>query len=226
MHQVFIVSILALLLLNNTYIALQQDHSIIISMFIGFHITSTIVSFIHWFLDTWTTQNSSARIRLFNQAKTHHYHPTLVIMKDLFARNDDAIYGSILFGLILYHGHNYMSSYGIMLWYSMSISVLFSLEIHRYAHMNISEVPYILRLIQMSGLLLSRESHHRHHNGNFNRSYNLMSGLMNRVEDFTGVYPFMESVIRRYTGALPRSYLTDPLQRKELDDYYASHSVS
>ena len=49
-----------------------------------------------------------------------------------------------------------------------------------------------------------------------------MSGLMNQIEDFIGIYPFMEAVITRYTGVVPRSYLTDPLQRKELDDYHAS----
>ena len=105
------------------------------------------------------------------------------------------------------------------------LSTLISLEIHRYAHMKIQQIPYIVRLLQKTGIILSNESHARHHNGKFHQSYDLMSGIMNIVVDWIGIYPMLEKIITRLTGVRPRTYLSDPIQKKELRDYYKSHSI-
>ncbi len=189
---------------------------------LGFHFIAFIISFIHWFLDTWTVSNDSLRIRTFNQAKTHHYYPHLVVEKDIFARNDDAIYGSIMFGTIYLICYSSLNVQIFM--YSTMLSVLASLEIHRYAHMPVNQVPHVIRLLQRSGIILSRESHYRHHNGKFHQSYDLMSGIMNTIVDWIGIYPMLEKIITKLTGLQPRTYLSDPKQKEELKSYYKSHS--
>jgi hypothetical protein len=194
----------------------------VLAGFMGFFIISSVVSFIHWFLDTWTTGNTSMRKRLFNQAKTHHYHPQLVVDKGVFARNDDAIYGSAIMCVVLPLLD--LTPNGLVLGYSMALSGLFSLEIHRYAHLNVADVPTPIRLLQRSGLLLSKESHLRHHGTKVhNCSYNLMCGWMNVLEDATGIYPALERLVTWATGLQPRTYLADKEQKDELDAYYMGH---
>ena len=102
-----VVSLLVLSLLVVNSILLWRKFAeftyfdILASPFLGFHFTAFIVSFLHWFFDTWTVKNDSLRLRTFNQAKTHHYYPDLVVKKDFFSRNDDAFYGAIIFGVRL-----------------------------------------------------------------------------------------------------------------------------
>ena len=72
---------------------------------------------------------------------------------------------------------------------------------------------------------MSRKSHFKHHNGKFHKSYDLMSGIMNIVVDWIGIYPLLEKIITKLTGLQPRSYLSDPSEKKELHDYYKSHAI-
>ena len=193
---------------------------------LAFHTVAFIVSFIHWFLDTWTTNNDTVRKRLFNQAKTHHYYPGLVVKKGVFARNDDAIYGSIMFGIVFVLLNRYFAfSLNSMLYiHCLGLSSLVSLEIHRYAHMPIVEVPEWIRGLQRTGIILSKESHYQHHNGQFNGSYDLMSGWMNNIVNASGLYPILERLVTRFVGLEPRTYLTDQTQKKELTTYYKGHN--
>ena len=105
------------------------------------------------------------------------------------------------------------------------LSSLVSLEIHRYAHMNPKKVPYLIRQLQKSGIILSKESHFRHHNGEFHQSYDLMSGIMNDIVDWIGIYPALEKVVTGLTGWQPRTYLNSEEERKELHEYHKSHKL-
>ncbi len=229
----FIMGILICTMLTNTisilYDVYNNFHHLnmiaAVMPIVGFHSIAFMVSFVHWFLDTWTVKATTLRNRTFNQAKTHHYYPHLVVKKDFFSRNDDAIYGSLCIGLLYIIIKMYCAMNVKILVYSMMLSTFVSLEIHRYAHMKINEVPYVIRLIQKTGIILSRESHFRHHNGKFHQSYDLMSGIMNDIVDWIGVYPLLEKIVTGLTGMQPRTYLTDPKQKQELRDYYKSHSI-
>lgn len=213
--------------LNNTH-TFQASLSISIKLMLafvaGFHTIAFIISFIHWFLDTWTSQNAWIRKRFFNQAKGHHYYPTLVIEKDFFARNDDVIYGSLFFGIFLLAGHSYFGLYTKMYIYSLMISTYVALEIHRYAHMPAKDVPTPIKLLQRSGIILSKESHAKHHSGKYhNQSYDLMSTHMNTIMDYLEIYPKLEKIITKVTGLEPRTHIDDKSQREEFKEYYESH---
>lgn len=227
LYNTLIICVLIVITVINTLSICKSGYDVItlfIIPLIAFHVVAFMISFLHWFLDTWSTKGNFFRVRTFNQAKTHHFYPKLVVMKDFFSRNDDAIYGSIVFGLItLCVGLIGCSTNTVMFFYGMSLSVLVSLEIHRCAHMSPKDVPYWIKILQSTGIILSKESHQRHHNGSFNRSYDLMSSWLNVFIDWTGLYPMLERVITYTTGLQPRTYMSDPIERKELCDYYKSH---
>ena len=82
----------------------------------------------------------------------------------------------------------------------------------------------MIRLLQRSGIILSMESHYKHHNGKFHQSYDLMSGWMNVLIDGIWLYPTLEKLITYTTGQEPRSYLNDPYQKQELTSYYKRHT--
>lgn len=204
-------------------VALSPSHLLI--PFGAFFTIAFVINFLHWFLDTWTTSDKKLRIRFFNQAKTHHFYPFLVVKKDFLYRNDDAIYGSIFFSSLFVVLHRHLSFNVRYYVHCLSLATIISLEIHRYAHMPIKQVPYWIRQLQRSGFILSWESHHEHHNGEFCQSYDLMSDWMNIVVNTSGLYPALEALITRFTGQQPRTYLTDPKQKEELISYYKEHRL-
>lgn len=191
----------------------------------GFHTVAFIVSFLHWTFDTWTVKDVKLRNRTFNQAKTHHYYPTLVVKKDFFARNDDAIYSSFFFCILFMLTYNYVLMNTNIYIYSLILSASVSLEIHRYAHINPKKVPYLIRQLQKTGIILSKESHSKHHNGEFYQSYDLMSGIMNNIVDYIGIYPILEKFVTRLSGLKPRTYLNDEVEREELHEYHRNHKL-
>jgi Lipid desaturase domain len=230
LFQSFILTSTMLVFIIDTCILLYNIKSGILSAYaflmpiLGFHSVALIINFIHWGLDTWTSKDNKIRKRFFNQAKSHHYYPHLVVKKEYFSRNDDVIYGSLIFGSIFFLFRNLWSLNVQIYFHSLIWSTFVSLEIHRHAHMKIEDVPSIIRFLQKSDIILSRESHYRHHNGQFNCSYDLMSGYMNKLIDFLSVYPALEYFVENYFGVQPRTYLKDEDQKREFKEYYELHA--
>ena len=193
----------------------------------AFHIIAFLISFLHWFLDTYTTQLDQIRKRTFNQAKMHHYNPQIVIAKDFFSRNDDALYGATVMGIATIICSIYFAANDSKVWflYSLMMSTFVSLEIHRYAHMKIHKIPYIIRGLQKTRLILNPEGHKTHHM-TLNQSYDLMSTYMNDFLDFIKIFPTLEWIIEKMFGIKPRTYLNNSAEEMELKDQIKGLNLS
>ena len=66
---------------------------------------------------------------------------------------------------------------------------------HRWAHME--RPPYIGRILQGAGLVLTREHHARHHAGSFDRAYCITTGWMDRPLDRLRVWEQIECLLGR-----------------------------
>ena len=66
---------------------------------------------------------------------------------------------------------------------------------HRWAHMD--QPPSFARILQRTGLVLTKQHHARHHTGNFDRAYCITTGWMDRILDALGIWDRMERVLGR-----------------------------
>jgi ubiquitin-conjugating enzyme E2 variant len=67
-------------------------------------------------------------------------------------------------------------------------------QFHMWAHA--TSVPRVVRLLQASRVILSPERHALHHDGNFDRSYCITSGVLNPLLDRSDFFGRMERGIR------------------------------
>ena len=85
------------------------------------------------------------------------------------------------------------------------ISTIMTNEIHKWSHLVHSKPSFIVRFLQKSGMVLSHEHHHKHHQGNFDTSYCIINGWMNPFLEYIDFWRRMEKLITFVTGAQPRA---------------------
>jgi ubiquitin-conjugating enzyme E2 variant len=70
-----------------------------------------------------------------------------------------------------------------------------------------------VRLLQMSGLLLSMPHHIRHHSGNHDVNYCIVNGWADRTLGRLGLFRGLEWLVARFAGAVPQENDHDWLRR-------------
>jgi hypothetical protein len=77
-------------------------------------------------------------------------------------------------------------------------------EIHKWSHMVHPKPNVVIQYLQKSRLILSHEEHHRHHQGEFDKSYCIINGWMNPFLEKIDFWRRSEAFITKVTGAVPR----------------------
>ena len=63
----------------------------------------------------------------------------------------------------------------------------------------------LIRFLQTSGMVISHEHHHKHHQGKFDTSYCIINGWMNPILEYFDFWRRTEWLITKLTGAQPRA---------------------
>ena len=180
----------------------------IITVILAFFGSQLIVDFIsglaHWACDTWgsfyTPIVGPTLIRGF---RMHHVDPQDITTHGFFETNASTCYPCppwIVAGLLLTPGscffvdlYQWMVNFGI-------IATIMTNEIHKWSHMVHSKPHSAIRLLQRSGLVMTHEHHHRHHQGNFDNSYCIINGWMNPILERIDFWRKSEALITKITG--------------------------
>jgi plasmanylethanolamine desaturase len=174
---------------------------------IGWIFSDFIGGVVHWAGDTWGSIDlpllGPALIRPFRE---HHVDQLAITRHDFIETNAAcALAGNpILFScLFLSVGKEYkVTSFIVFFVFFMTIFVLFTNQIHKWAH---SPNPNrILRILQSMRILLNPVHHQIHHTPPFNKYYCITTGWMNPFLNYIQFFPRMERFITKYTNALPR----------------------
>jgi len=88
------------------------------------------------------------------------------------------------------------------MWLFGSIGVALTNQIHQWAHTY--RPPTIVVWLQNSGIILAKENHLIHHRPAFDGYYCITTGWMNPVLEKIKFWKFMENIVSRLTGLVPR----------------------
>ena len=172
----------------------------------GMLVADWFTGVVHWACDTWGDDGTPifgpGLIRNFRE---HHRRPQAMLEHDWVDVNGEAASAAaVLFLLFSTFGAAWLAASPAAHAALLAFLVFGALanQIHQWAHMR--EAPRVVRALQRSGLLLSRERHVGHHRAPHLTGYAISTGWTNRTLDAIGYWRGLEVAIAKLTGAVPR----------------------
>jgi hypothetical protein len=146
-------------------------------------------------------------IRSFRE---HHVDPLDMTRGDYVRVNADNYFASLLVlvpsvAWLDVTGHPYAGSFVI----ALLLVVIMTNQIHKWAHMEASEVPGLVRFLQRTPLVLSPEHHAIHHTPPYDTHYCITSGITNAPLRAIGFWPLLMRTCRAIGRHLPGSPAID-----------------
>lgn len=142
----------------------------------------------HWAADTWGTFETPifgpTIIRAF---RMHHIDPQDIVKHSFAETNFSSSYPApfvIAIAFLTNNGGYISQTFNWSVIFGVVLGILTN-EFHKWAHMVHSKPHPFIRFLQQSGLIISHEKHHVHHQGKFDSSYCIINGWMN---------PFLERI--------------------------------
>jgi ubiquitin-conjugating enzyme E2 variant len=185
----------------------RHGHFAFVGIVLGFLISDFAAGLVHWFADTWGTVDWKwIGPTLLHSFREHHYDPFAITKHSFIETN-----GRSAVVLLPFVGINYFlkldlnSLFDFLLKETMTVTfvlLLLTNQFHKWAHEDHISTP--LRMLQWSGLILSKEHHMKHHYDQHNSYYCITSGWFNPILDNLKFFRLFEAVISRWTGLIPR----------------------
>ncbi len=155
---------------------------------------------VHWGFDTWGDLDTPVVGRLAIRAfREHHADPTVMLRHDFVETNGH----NITLALVLTGaGLGLRPGFAALTLLAMAAGVAFTSQIHKWAHA--PRPPVAVRALQRLGLILSPGHHARHHLAPHDADYCITTGWLNAPLGALGIFPRLERLVERATGARPR----------------------
>ena len=160
---------------------------------------------VHWVADTWGRADLPViGQRVLLPFRIHHVNPDDFLRRSFADTNGDP--AAAVIPLLLYVLWMPMDSVGwqaaAVFCVSLCVSAGMTNQIHQWAHM--PSPPASVRILQQARVVLPHAAHAAHHSGEYDAHYCITTGWCNRPLEALGFFRWLEAVITRTTGALPR----------------------
>lgn len=153
-----------------------------------------IAGFFHWWEDQYATEDMWIIGTLVAGPNSmHHDRPTAFLAGNYWGRNWTTIVPALAIALPLLY---WAPFYSLPFFFATQAN-----EIHGWSHQKCS--PFI-RILQEIELFTSVKHHAQHHVDPFSRRYCVMSGWLNPVLDYIGIWAGLEWIGRRVFEAEPK----------------------
>jgi hypothetical protein len=178
--------------------------------FVASMVAADLVSgLVHWMADTWCTVElpiiGPALIKNFRE---HHSDPKALATKGLIETNGDncMVLVPVQIGALFIPVAGARTS--VQIFYAFIVFFTFWImmtnQVHKWAHMKEENLSSTVRFLQRTRVVLSAHAHSVHHSVPFESHYCITTGWLNEPLARIGFYRFMERIIWRTTGAIPR----------------------
>jgi plasmanylethanolamine desaturase len=151
---------------------------------------------IHWLEDSfWTEKTPLIGKWLIQPNELHHRKPTAFLAKNWWQSSYDAVMiGLVILGIAFFTGS---LSWEFVLFIAVSISAC---QILKYAHIPVSRLPLIIRLLQKSMIIQDCTHHVKHHVSEKNTNYCLITPVLNPLLGKIQFWRFMEFMLKPVLG--------------------------
>ena len=160
---------------------------------------------VHWTADTWGAESLPVLGRRFlHPFRVHHVNPDDFLRRRFFETNGDvAMFMLPILGVITWLGPTpWGSGAPAVFLLAFSVVALPTNQLHQWAHMK--NPPRVVRMLQIRGVLLSREAHGRHHKAPYSDDYCIATGWCNRPLAAIEFFRRLERSVTWLTGLQPR----------------------
>jgi len=189
---------------------LRADAWLLVGTFFLSMLAADFVSgLVHWFADTWfTVELPILGPTLVKNFREHHSAPKALAKKGLVETNGDncMILVPVQIGALFIPLAN--AGVWVRFAYAMLVGFTFWImmtnQIHKWAHMEPEKLPWLVRVMQRTRFVLSIPEHDVHHTVPFESHYCITTGWLNRPLARIGFFRFMERIIWKTTGMIPR----------------------
>ncbi|XVJ68309.1 MAG: hypothetical protein HEQ39_00640 [Rhizobacter sp.] len=158
---------------------------------------------VHWAEDAYARVKPQRKIALINKIAEendlHHERPRAFLAKGWWASSWDLFFvGSAL--LCLAWGLGWFNP-AVLLFVVLSVNAN---QIHKWTHQNASEKPWWVLRLQRAYLLQTPRHHGRHHQGEKNSHYCVITNFLNPLLEEVGFWRRLESGVEKVTGRKPQ----------------------
>jgi ubiquitin-conjugating enzyme E2 variant len=173
---------------------------------VGLFIADWLSGLVHWATDTWFDEMLSDRV--ISIAREHHLYPQHIIgygFRDYVAYSSGPALltlGPPALLLTLGLAPSGWTWPAVALLEMLAVLMVFGTHFHRLGHRR--SRWRLVRWLQDTPLLVGPRHHGVHHGGGHDIRYCVVNGWANFVCDRLGFWRWLEGVVQRVTGAVPR----------------------
>ena len=154
------------------------------AMLAGYEFADIGSGVFHWYCDNYGSGKTPILGKQIVAFQGHHKKPWTITHRD--TANNIAPVCQVtlvpLLGLLMF---SKTLPPLFVLWGASSIGFInLAQEIHKLAHTNVEELPFVFRWLQDNNVLLSRKAHGIHHKKPHDNNYCIVSGHMNVVDRY------------------------------------------
>jgi ubiquitin-conjugating enzyme E2 variant len=173
---------------------------IVFKILLCFYAADFFTGFIHWLEDSFWSENTPVLGKWIIQPnELHHRKPTSFLAKNWWQSSYDAVIIGIIILVIAFLSKHL--GWEIVLFVLFSISAC---QIHKYSHQPVSRLSLAVRFLQKARIIQDSSHHVKHHTGEKNTNYCLISPLLNPVLHKIHFWEFMGFILRPLFGKIRR----------------------
>jgi plasmanylethanolamine desaturase len=155
---------------------------------------------VHWAEDAYARPTTPLLGRVARDNLRHHWRPREFLARSWLRSSWDlALGGALVVGVA--------AAAGWLSWHVVLFAVLVANanQIHKWAHMNRSELPFLVGVLQRLYLLQTARHHGRHHAGTRTTHYCVITNFLNPLLEEIGLWSRLEAAIERWSGVRRRN---------------------
>ncbi len=155
---------------------------------------------VHWAEDAYARPGTPLLGRLAQDNLRHHWRPREFLARSWLQSSWDLALGAAVVVAAA-------AATGWLTWHVLVFAILVANanQIHKWTHMNRSELPFLVRLLQRLFLLQTPRHHARHHTGTRMTHYCVITNFLNPLLEEIGLWARFERAIERMTGVRRRN---------------------
>lgn len=159
-----------------------------------------ISGLVHWLEDAYARPDMKVVGRIAEENLRHHARPREFLKKSWWESSSDLL----LIGLVVILTSLLTHTFSLWLLFFVLLTINAN-QIHKWAHQGPRENPRIVTWLQRHHLLQTPREHAKHHSGEKNTHYCVMTNYLNPVLERMGFWKGLEAGIEFITGVKRRT---------------------